>query len=83
MGFEDVENSERCSTRDLEEALVSKGFLKEAVVSEDMTPESLKENEERERGDKIDWNRVRGAHADQRSGQLYGFDRRGDDSDSD
>jgi hypothetical protein len=76
MGFEGVENGELCSTRDLEEALVSMGFLLEAVVSEDIGPESLREGREEEEGRTSENSeRSRGGAADQRSGNIYGFGR--------
>jgi hypothetical protein len=74
MGFEGVENGELCSTRDLEEALFSMGFLLEAVVSEDLGPESLREGrDDDEVADSAE--RTRGGAADQRSGNVYGFGR--------
>ena len=77
MGFEGVENGELCSTRDLEEALCSMGFLSEAVMDEDVGPESLREGREDDMGVRrgYDKTRARGAAADQRSGSLYGFGR--------
>ena len=77
MGFEGVENGELCSTRDLEEALCRMGFLNEAVMDEDVGPESLREGRDDDRGVRhgYDKTRARGAAADQRSGSLYGFGR--------
>lgn len=78
MGFEGVENGELCSTRDLEEALVSMGFLIEAVVSEDLGPETLREGREDDEGagqGEHDAERARGGAEDQRSGNVYGFGR--------
>ena len=77
MGFEGVENGELCSTRDLEEALCQLGFLNEAVMDEDVGPESLREGRDDDVGVRrgFDKTRARGAAPDQRSGSLYGFGR--------
>ena len=79
MGFEGVENGELCSTRDLEEALCSMGFLNEAVMDEDIGPESLREGRKDDEGESdrqsYDKVRARGAAPDQRSGSVYGFGR--------
>jgi|TARA_B100000780_G_scaffold245134_1_gene189044 hypothetical protein len=79
MGFEGVENGELCSTRDLEEALVSFGFLLEAVVTEDDGPETMREGREDDKTNiTYNANRERGAGKDQRSGNIYGFGRTSD-----
>ena len=78
MGFEGVENGELCSTRDLEEALVGMGFLLEAVVSEDMGPETMREGRDEDAGnEEYNATTARGAGKNQRSdtGNIYGFGR--------
>ena len=76
MGFEGVENGELCSTRDLEEALASMGFIMEAVIDEDIGPDSLRDERDEEEGNaEYNATKDRGAGKDQRSGNVYGFGR--------
>jgi hypothetical protein len=76
MGFEGVENGELCSTRDLEEALASMGFIMEAVIDEDIGPDTLRDERDEEEGSaEYNATKERGAGKDQRSGNVYGFGR--------